>query len=290
MTEKEKTSEIARVKKRLATLREQIDNANNEARIQIEKRDKLDEQFKKTHIEIQELKNERDNLNEKVKTLKQQREEARAKIRAIIEEVKTYIHRIKELKKKTPRRSHLELQKEVENIEWKIQTTPFDMQEEKRLVENVKQLEVQLSIYKKIDQNIKKLSELRKELESLEATADTAHQELTEIAERSQEIHAKMMTKISESKSIKAKADGLHCAYVQAKENSKPLFEEFKMLTKQRQKLQDALREADKKRKKSAEEALRERIGSQARDKLQRGKKLSWEEFKLLAENGAGDN
>jgi len=289
LKEKEKKSEIAMVTQQLAALREQIDNANTETRIQIEKRDKLNEQFKKILIEIQELKNERDNLNEKVKTLKQQRDEARAKIKAIIEEVKTHSHRVKELKKKTPRMTHRELQKQFENLEWKIQTTPLDTQEEKRLVENVKQLEAQLRIYKKIDQNIKKLSELRKELEPLEATADKAHLELTEIAERSQEIHAKMMTKINESKSIKAKADGLHCGYVQAKENSKPLFEEFKRLTKQRQKLQDAVREEDKKRKKNAEEALKERLGSQARDKLQRGEKLSWEEFKLLAENEAGD-
>jgi uncharacterized coiled-coil DUF342 family protein len=285
LTEQQKTSEIAGVTQQLAALREQINNANAETKPQVEKRDKLNEQFKKIRLEIQELKNERDSLNEKVKTLKQQRDEARAKIRAIIEEVKTHSQRVKELKKKTPRGSRRELQKEFEDIEWKIQTTSLDMQEEKRLVENVKQLEAHLNIYRKIDQHVKKLAELRKELEPLEATADAAHQELTEIAERSQEIHAKMIAKISESKNIKAEADSLHAAYIQAKEHAKPLHEEFKRLTEHRNKLQDSLREEDKKRKKNAEEALKEKLGSQARDKLQRGEKLSWEEFKLLADN-----
>jgi len=285
LTEQQKTREIAVITQQLTVLGEQIKNANAKTHAHIEKRDKLNEQLKKLRREIQEFKNERNNLNEKVKTLKQQRDEARAKIRAKIEEVKAHNQRIKELKKKTPRESRRELQKEFEDIEWKIQTIPLDMQEEKRLVENVKQLEMHLSIYKKMDLLVKKIAELRKELETLEANADKTHHKLTEIAERSQEIHSKMIAKISESTDIKGEADSLHSAYVQAKEHIRPLYEEFKRLTKHRKKLRDAVREEDEKRKKNAEKALREEIESQARNKLNRGEKLSWDEFKLLADS-----
>ena len=41
------------------------------------------------------------------------------------------------------------------------------------------------------------------------------------------------------------------------------------------------------KQKKNAEKALREKLESQARNKLQRGEKLSWDEFKLLAEDSS---
>jgi uncharacterized coiled-coil DUF342 family protein len=285
LTEQQKTREIAGITQQLTALREQINNANAETHAYIEKRDKLNEQFKKLRLEIQALKNERDNLNEKVKTLKQQRDEARAKIRVNIEEVKVHSQRIKELKKKAPRASRVALQKEFEEIEWKIQTTPLDMQEEKRLIENVKQLETQLNIYKKIDQHAKKIAELQKELKTLEANADAAHQELTETAKKSQEIHAKMIAKINESKNIKSEADRLHGICIQAKEQGKPLHEEFKRLTEHRKKLQDAAREEDEKRKKNAEQSLKEKLESQARDKLQRGEKLSWDEFKLLADD-----
>jgi len=289
LTEQQKTNEIARISQQLAALREQINNANAETKIHIEKRDKLNEQFKKLRQEIHELKTERNNLNEKVKTLKQQRDAARAKIRANIEEVKTHSQKITELKKKTPKESRRELQKEFEDIEWKIQTTPLDMQEEKRLIEKVKQLETQLNIYKKIDQHVKKIAELRKDLETLETNADAAHQELTETAKKSQEIHAKMIAKISESEKIKGEADSLHSAYIKAKEQVKPLHEEIKKLTEQRKRLQDAVREEDAKRKKNAEQALKEKLESQARDKLQRGEKLSWDEFKLLSEDDSQD-
>jgi uncharacterized coiled-coil DUF342 family protein len=289
LTQQQKPDEIAKITQRLAALREQIDNANAEIQKHVEKRDKLNEQFKKLRGEIRELKNERDILNEKVKTLKQQRDDARAKIRANAEEIKLHSQKITELKKKTPRESRHNLQKEFEDIEWKIQTTPLDMQEEKKLVETVKQLETSLNIYKKIDAHADKIADLRKEHETLETAAESAHQQLTEIAERSQEIHSKMIAKIDESKSIKSEADSLHAAYVRAKEQAKPLHEEFKKLTEHRKNLKDALREADEKRKKTAEQALKEKLESQARDKLQRGEKLSWDEFKLLADNESED-
>jgi uncharacterized coiled-coil DUF342 family protein len=289
LTEQQKTAKIAEINQRLTALKEQINNTRAKTKTHVEKRDKLNEQFKKLRLDIQELKNERNNLNEKVKTLKQQRDETRTKIKSNIEELKAHNQRIKELKKKTPKKSRRELQKEFEDIEWKIQTTTLDVQEEKRLLETVKYLETHLNIYKKIDQRIKKTAELRKELGTLEVNADAAHQELMEIAERSQGIHAKMIAKISELKKIKSEADSLHSVYLQTKEYAMPLHQEFRKLTEQRKKLQGALREEDKKRKKIAEEARKEKLGSQARDKLQRGEKLSLDEFKLLADNKSED-
>jgi uncharacterized coiled-coil DUF342 family protein len=289
LTEQQKTTEIARLTQQLALLRAQINKANAETKPHIEKRDKFNEKFKKLRQEINELKIQRDHLNENVKTLKQQRDEGRAKMWVIIEELKTHKQKIAELKKKTPQKNHQQLQKELEDIEWKIQTTTLDMQEEKRLIENVKRLETQLNVYKKIDQHINEIAELQKELATLETTADKAHQELTEAAEKSQEIHTKMIAQISESKIIKREADSLHGAYVQTKERAKPLHEELKKLTEQKKKLQDALREENEERKKNAEKALKEKLESQARNKLKRGEKVSWDEFKLLADSESED-
>lgn len=290
MTAQNKISEFASISKQVSALREQVKNANADIRSHVEKRDKLNEKNKKLRREIRKFKNERDTLNEKVKTLKQQRYEARLKIRAHIEEIKVHNQKITYLKKKTSRESRRELQKEFDAIEWKIQTTSLDKEEEKMLMECVKQLETQLSIYKKIDQHVKKNSELQRELEAFEATTDAAHQKLTEIAERSQDIHAKMIAKIAEYNDIKAEADGLHCNYIQAKEHVKAIREKIEKLVEQKQKLQAAIREEDKKRKKRVEQAIKEKIGSQAKGKLERGEKLSWNEFKMLLDEESEDS
>ncbi len=290
MTAQDKASEIAIISEQISALKEQNNTAGADTKGQVEKRDKLNEKFKKMRQEINEFKNQRDKLNEKVKTLKQQREDARVTIRAFIDQIKVHNEKIAELKKKTPRENRREMQKEFDDIEWKIQTTSLDVQEEKRLMERVKQLETQLSGYKKIDQHIKAISELRKELEPFEAKADAAHQELTEIAEQSQNIHTQLIAKIDESKKIKAEADGLHSAYIQAREQVRPLREEIKKLTEQKRKLQADAREEDAKRKKGVEQALKEKIGSQAKDKLERGEKVSWDEFALLADDDSEDS
>jgi len=94
-----------------------------------------------------------------------------------------------------------------------------------------------------------------------------------------------MLAKINESKNIKREADSLHNAYIQAKEQAKPLHEEIKRLTEYRKKLQDAVQQEDENRRKTAEQALKEKLESQARNKLQRGEKLSWDEFQLLADD-----
>jgi len=288
-TTPENTLELERISRQLSVLREQVDNTNADIRRYVEKREKLNEKFKKLRQVIHEFKKERDNLNAKVKTLKQQREKARTEIKTRIEDIKAHTEKIAELRNKTMRENRRDMQKEFDDIEWKIQTTPLDMREEKRLLDRVKQLETQLNVYKKIDQHIKEISERRKEIASFEENADAAHKELTEIAAKSQDIHAKMMAKIVESKDIKAEADGLHSNYVQAKEQIRPIREEIEKLIEKKRKLQVAMREEDAEKKKNVEQALRERLGSQAKEKLQRGEKLSLDEFKLLADDDQQD-
>ncbi len=288
MAEQQKINEITELNQQIAALKEQAYKANAETKTYVEKRDQLNEQFRKIRQEIYALTDERNQLNAKVKTLKQQRDEAKTELRAKIEEIKARRQKLLELKKKVPPQSHRELQKEFEDIEWKIQTTSLDLQEEKQLIENVKQIETQLNAYKKIEKHSHKITELQKELDALKAKADACHQELSEAAQKSQATHAILIAKIDDSKKIKSDADSVHNAYLQVKEKSMPLNDEIKKLIEQKQKLQqlqNTAHEEDETKRKAAEQALKEKLGSQAKEKLQRGEKLSWDEFQLLAED-----
>lgn len=290
MTETGKTREIETINERLAALREQASEKDAETRAHIEKRDNLNEQVKKLRNEIRELKNERDKQNENVKTLKQQRDEARDKIRTIAEEIKADRQKIVELKKNIPKISRALLQKELDDIEWKIQTTSLDLQEEKKLIEQVKQLEKQLNIYKKIEKQNERITVLGKEFQALKTKADECHQELTNAAQKSQKFHANMSAKVEELEKVKSEADSLHKAYIQAKELTKPIHEEIRRLIEQKRQLQNTMRQEDERKRKATEQALKEKLGSQAKDKLQRGEKLSWDEFQLLADDKPEDN
>jgi len=292
LTEQQKPSDIATLNQQLDSLDKQADQAKAETLKLIEKRDKLNEQFRQLRMETRELKAERDTINEKVHALKSQRDESRTTIHEVIEEIKAAREKIAELKKKTPKRSHTDLKKELDDIEWRIQTTSLDLTEEKKLIENVKQLETQLSAYRKIEKQAKRISDLQQGLKTLDETGDKLHTELSALAQKSQETHQKMLAKIDEAKKIKTEADSLHQTYLQARENAKQLNEERRKLAEQKRKLQESQnqlyesqRRQDDAARKTVEQALKEKLESEAREKLQRGEKLSWDEFQLLAED-----
>jgi uncharacterized coiled-coil DUF342 family protein len=286
LTEQQKTSQIAGINEQIDQLREQTRGANAQIKKYIEKRDQLHQEVRQAHEEINQLKTQRDDLNEKVKTLKQQRDAVRANITPITDEVNALDEKITEQKKKLPRISQRELQTELDAIEWKIQTTSLDLKEENRLIENVKQLEIQLSGYKKIDKYHKKINELIAHRKTFDAQADAYHKELTELALKSQELHAIMMEKLNATKIKRKEADSLHQSFIKLKEQNAPMYEKIRELTEQLKSLRASLKEEDKAKRIVAEQAIKEKLGSQAREKLQKGEKLNWDEFQLLM----GDN
>jgi uncharacterized coiled-coil DUF342 family protein len=237
-------------------------------------------------MEALELKSERDKINENVRWLKQQRTELNSKFRGKIEEAKKLREQRREMSQKAPRGGFSDLQKELEDIEWKIQTTSMDLKEEREHVERVKQLEIQLAAHRKSEKLHKRISDLQSEIDNIQAEGKRSHDKLTELAQKSQEIHEKMIAKVAESKKIKAEADGLHHVFVLTREQMKPLQEEIAAVASQLKRLKAEVHEEEEKEKRKAEETLREKLETQAKEKLKRGEKLTWEEFQVLAEKG----
>jgi uncharacterized coiled-coil DUF342 family protein len=298
-----KTGSEGNINLQIDKLKKQIVEANAQIKKYVEKRNQLHEQVRKSRDEINQIKAERDALNEKVKLLKEQRDSIRTQATPIIEEINAIDEKIAELKKNVPRVSQRELQEDLDAIEWKISTTSLDLAEEKRLVGEVKELEIQLKSYKKIDKKHGKIKELLVKCKEIDAQADVFHKELTDLAKKSQELHATMMEKLSAVKKDRAEADSLHQAFVKAKEQNNLWYEQIRLLIGQttsiratlweqnqsRRKEEEAKRVEEQARRKEEqaqravrEKEVKEKIGSEARDKLQRGEKVNWEEFQFM--------
>ena len=284
MTKQERMNQITAIDLRLSALEQQLDAEESEERKLIEKRDRLNDDFRKSRQEAQTLREERDNLNRKVQSLKTLRDEIRLKTATIIEELRKVIDKIDSLKKETPKRKHSDLQREVDEIEWKIQTTSLEISEEKQLIEEVRRLETQLQTYKRIEKLKKKATELKNSLNVQRTQADNFHQEMNLTAQKSQDTHAKMIAKIGESRKMKMESDSLHLAYIQIKERTRPTGNEYRELAGQRKRLLEELKTEHESEQEGKQMELKERLISEAKNKLQQGKELSWDEFKLLNE------
>ncbi len=306
MSAQDKMNQIANLRSQIASLKDQVNKADSESKKQIERRDQLNEQVHKANLEIRELKKQRDQINEKVRLLKQQRDEVRVKIKPISDEIKVISDKKEELKKKAPKIRQKDIQKEINAIDWKIQTESLDLKEEKRLIDEIKQLSTQLSSYKKIDKQNKKIVEHLKERKTLESQADVFHRELSDLAKKSQDIHESMIAKIAEAKKAKEEADLQHKGFIENKEKIKTTLVDIAVLTGQMLGLQNSVREQnmairekqnaerakvneritlERNKKLLDEHALKEKLGAQAKEKLQKGEKLSWNEFQLLADD-----
>lgn len=304
MTKEQNFTQRQEITKQIQKLREDVNNANVQIKNCIERRNQLNEEVKKARDEINPLKAERDRINEKVKTLKQQRDALRAQTDPLNEEIKTAKEKITQLKKTLPRESQRELQERHDAIEWKISTTSLDLQEEKRLIENVKQLEILLSGYKKIDAQNKKIKEFLAQRKTFDEQASVLHKELTDLAAKSQEIHSKMLEKVNVMRASRAQADSQHQLYVKTKEETIPqLYEKIGVLigqlntvkatmakeAKTEAEIRATARAANEKvsqqerqANKEKEQAMKEKLSAEARNKLQKGEKLSWNEFQLM--------
>jgi uncharacterized coiled-coil DUF342 family protein len=285
MTER-KNEMVAELNEKLSALKDQENTLGSEARKFAEKRDELNGRMRSLRDEVLGLRSQRDELNIKVKELKQRRDEMRVGIHGKLEEIKKLGEEHKVLARRRPSQSHEVLQKEVESIDWTIQTTSLTLQEDKELVEKVKQLETQLSIHRKLEQVAKRIAQLRTETRAMKAETEHLHRQLTENAQKSQETHRKMLQKIEESKTLKTEADSMHKQFLQAKGTTRPLREEMKAVLNRIRQLKGEIREEAQKERKESEDTLRKTLETQAREKLKRGEKLTWEEFQLLAEEG----
>ncbi len=310
MTEKNQ-SQIVNINRQIDKLKEQTRETNAQIKKFIEKRDHLHDKAKKTSEEVNLLKKERDALNEQVKLLKQQRDAVRVNVTPLLEEVKALNEKIDALKKHIPRISQRELQKELDAIEWKIATTTLDLHEEKQLIENVKELEIQLKSYKKIDLQHKKIKELIAHRKTFDIQADVYHKELTEIAQKSQELHKIIIEKVESIKKDRAEAELLHQSFLKAKEQNNHTYDQIRELISQNAGIRvsikeqyqtrrveaEAKRKAEEERMKQEltdraikEQAIKEKIGSEAREKLNRGEKVSWDEFQLMLGDDKDDD
>jgi uncharacterized coiled-coil DUF342 family protein len=317
LTEKQNQSQISNINLQIDKLKETIRENNDQIKKSIEKRDELHEKVRKSRDEINQIKAERDVLNEKVKQLKQQRDAVRVNVAPIMTEINAINEKIETLKKNMPRINVKEIKKQHEELEFRIATTTMDVHEEKRLIDQVKELEIQLSGSKKIDIQHKKIKELLEHRKTFDQQADVYHKELTEVAKKSQELHAVMMEKVNVMKRDREEADNLHKAFINYKEQNNQIYDQIRLLISQstgirasmreqyqtrrkeddqrrkeydeRRKQEDAKRQQEQAERQAKEKVLKDKIGGEAREKLNRGEKVSWDEFALMLGDESDD-
>ena len=275
-------SELARERiKELVGQISVLDQIKNEAKKWAEKRDAIHEQISILRTEMKRLKEIRDAANQKVHELKNIRERARTEQkekRAQLLEIK---NKMSLLKKKTPR--HFRgIQEEIEDIDWKIQTTPLSVKDEKVLVDQVKILEKQLLINKRIKELKDTTIVLQAEERTLAIRAAFSHKKLEELAQKSQKSHEQLFNLMNEVKKLETEADIAHKKCVELRKTANN--QKYVELHRKIESIKQDIQKKDKNNQAKRQKELWEEATKKAREKIKRREKLTWDEFKLLTE------
>jgi phosphoserine phosphatase len=220
--------------------------------------------LQKVREELQNLRKTRDGLNDTVQALKQTRDRLRDTSR---EKLAT----LRDLLKKMSDRPHASIaEKELASLEWQVQTSPLEKDEEKRLMTKIRGLEIRVTGYHKV-------LKLREDITKQREDADQIHARIQELAAESQKHHADIVQLSEAFQTLRLR-----------REEQQKIFDELRRrVTETNQKfllLRNTLTDDERKIQRQKGEALKEALKNTAQKKLSKGEKLTLHELSTLYE------
>lgn len=159
---------------------------------------------------MERYKTERDKLNEQVKKLKEQRQSYYNDSKILRKEFVTKLQKKKSMSK-IPMEV-LILTKQIDQLEWEIQTEAVNVDEEKKLVkqiqDNLEKLHNYANMYKEHEEVSKAVKKLTSKLGKKMHNAEKAHQEMLGNVKESDDYHAKFVDGVIKLRDTRTKRTG----------------------------------------------------------------------------------
>ena len=264
----------------IATLRKQADECAN-------RRDALNGEVKALSEEVKKLKAKRDELNARVKELKTKRNELRAQAAEKREALSKVLQQTQQMSDQL-KGSVAELYKQINSLEWYIQTNPLAPKTERSIIAKISALEVDLAKHKGL-RNVKgKLLQLRVEVGALRIQAQATHEELTKLAEESENVHNSMQEIAKKLIAKRQEADAAHSEFLAKNQVRREAIAKLKENLEKMDHLRAKIGEAKQSPRLKGEQ-LKSKYKEAANAKLRVGGKLSFEEFQALMEDTGTD-
>ena len=265
----------------IATLRKEMDES-------AKKRDDLNAEVKGCSEEARKLKAKRDALNARVKELKTKRNELRSQAAEKRETLSKVLQQTQQMSEQL-KGSVAELYKQINSLEWYIQTNPLAPKTERSIIAKISALEFDLAKHKGLRSVKDKLLQLRVEVGALRLQAQATHEELTRIADESEKIHNSMQELVKTMIGKRKEADSAHAEFIEKCQTRREAVNELRANLDRMVQLRSKIGEA-KESPRLKGEKLKSKYKEAANEKVRSGGKLSFEEFQALMEDLGPDS
>ncbi|MFW9854043.1 MAG: hypothetical protein ACFFFG_03255 [Candidatus Thorarchaeota archaeon] len=227
-------AEIMQLRSRKSQLLDQLRKLERERNQNRAARDELNQVASENFSQVKELKTLRDKNNRAIQELKAVRRSVLEEMRSLIGNVKVIQEEIQsmEISEKDIRHSH-SIRKRIDNLDWRIQTTPgMGIAEERQLTEEVNKLMDQLGDISVSTEKLKARKELNREINNLRGFLDHSWRDFQELVEKSQKAHQQLTELYDSGKRAKDEADRRHKEFLDRTEELRELREEFRNINK----------------------------------------------------------
>ena len=265
----------------IATLRREMDES-------AKKRDDLNAEVKSHSEEVRKLKAKRDALNARVKELKTKRNELRSQAAEKREALSKVLQQTQQMSEQL-KGSVAELYKQINSLEWYIQTNPLAPKTERSIIAKISALEFDLAKHKGLRSVKDKLLQLRVEVGALRIQAQATHEELTRIAEESEKMHNAMQELVKTMIGKRKEADSAHAEFLEKSQTRRQVVNELRTNLDRMVQLRSKIGEA-KESPRLKGEKVKSKYKEAANEKMRSGGKLSFEEFQALMEDLGPDS
>ncbi|MBS3164301.1 hypothetical protein J4439_02630 [Candidatus Woesearchaeota archaeon] len=281
------------IKREIAVMRTKLNEIDKLKEGVFSKRDGVSSDIGEKIRRIKELKRERDDFTRQVREKKEERSRLNTEVRAKID-------RAKELRgqQDTAPRPHArdmhkspdQLLKLIEKMELRIETEAMPFEQERKLMGQIKLRKKEYDEVKVAGGMMDEVRTLSKDITVLKKQSDDVHQQIQELATKSQERHEEMLTLSKEIDTIKEGEQGVFDEFSKLKEqyaeqNAKlrAKLDEMNKVKQDIAAIDSALRQ---KKNEELQAEMKEREEA-VEDKIKRGKKLTTEDLLIFQKSGS---
>jgi len=250
----------------------------NELKKLSQKRRELREEIREITNKLREEKKAISEQNSLINQLRDTRKDILLKIDEIKTKVRETERVLRNFEKEVPHESERVLKGKLDSIEWKLQTEPLTREEEKQLVEYIRKLEFKLHLWKKAYM-------IRQELNELLTQAKSLMDKLDEMDGIKKSALPKLKTQKEALRNIVMTRQQLIREGREIEQDIEEIEKNLNNIDAELSKLKEKKRLEEMSSIRMKEQSLLGEVRSKARDKLEKGKSLSWEELKVLFED-----
>ncbi|MBR9690805.1 hypothetical protein GOV08_03920 [Candidatus Woesearchaeota archaeon] len=277
---------LDRLTEETTPLKEEMNKSNSKKEVTFTKKKEAGKEIVDLISKVKQLKKQRDEKTRSVKDGKEKRQILNSKIKgkvAFLKELQAKKDAI--LKKGDRRESPKRLKKEIEDIEYKIETEGMGFEKEQKLMKEINTLKKKLGNVKDTGDVFEKLRETQRDVRTLRKEANIVHKSVQKDADESQNLHEDMIKVSKKIDDLKKEEKNLLNVFIKEKDEytkiNNKLKEKLDEMAKIRSDLKKFEKKVKEKKEKKVKKSLKEKT-EEVEEKIKKGKKLTTEDLLIM--------